>query len=121
MRRRRGPESAALPLKGNRLYGQQKEPPAALFAVRAGRAALTKARQRRPVPPSVAEAAFVSLARRIAPAVVGLTAGFAAEAALRLRVRGLAAAFAAATLAIALALRFVTGGDARFRNEMISF
>ena len=55
LHRRRRPESAALPLMGRFLIGQPKEPPTALFAVRSGRAALTKARQRRPVPPSVAQ------------------------------------------------------------------
>ena len=55
LRRRRGAMSAAMPLTGRRLYGQLKEPPAALCAVRSRRAALTKARQRCPVPPSGAD------------------------------------------------------------------
>ena len=55
LRRMHGPELAALPLMGKRFNGQPKEPPAALFAGRSGRAALTKAIQRRPVSPPVSQ------------------------------------------------------------------
>ena len=55
LRRRCGPESAALPLTGRRLNGQPKEPPAPLFAGRCGRAVQTKAIQRFPFPPLVAQ------------------------------------------------------------------